>query len=271
MSSPGSAAPQAEFLITIATHLRVGKYIQLAGFVILIYDHVLTFPRELERIWRQKLTGASLLFLLNRYITPFQYIVIITGKVIQLSSKPCDDFVQFEGALSGAMSSTAVWVSPLVIDTTIFLLTLWRTRQYLKLSERIPVLNIFVRDGIMYFFTICLMNLANALLFFLGPESLKPVLAPFSAMMTAMLISRLILNLRSSGSTLGATNTVSPTRMTPRRKDTVILDTVVSMAIGNLGEDFETSSERSTSSQDHEDYDHDTDWNTRSRPSIIAV
>ncbi|KIM42739.1 hypothetical protein M413DRAFT_47539, partial [Hebeloma cylindrosporum] len=53
-----------------------GKYFQLAAFVMLVYDHKLTFPSaNVNRIWRQKLSGATVLFLINRYITPLQFII----------------------------------------------------------------------------------------------------------------------------------------------------------------------------------------------------
>lgn len=87
----------------------------MVGFVVLIYDHsmlplpspfsiqksdlstsVLTFPQEVvlllhsegcyltfsqkvERIWSQKINGATILFLINRYCTPLQFIVVIDG------------------------------------------------------------------------------------------------------------------------------------------------------------------------------------------------
>ncbi|KAI0081380.1 hypothetical protein K474DRAFT_1337673 [Panus rudis PR-1116 ss-1] len=35
----------------------------------LVYDTILTFPQEARCIWRRKLTGASLLYFLIRYIT----------------------------------------------------------------------------------------------------------------------------------------------------------------------------------------------------------
>lgn len=40
----------------------------------IIYDWLLTFPDEIRLIWRQKLTGARVLFILNRYSTIALYI-----------------------------------------------------------------------------------------------------------------------------------------------------------------------------------------------------
>ena len=40
---------------------------KLAG--LFIYDYVLTFAQEVQLIWGRKITGASVLFWLNRYLT----------------------------------------------------------------------------------------------------------------------------------------------------------------------------------------------------------
>ncbi|KAJ3490880.1 hypothetical protein NLJ89_g11398 [Agrocybe chaxingu] len=63
----------------LARHLAAGKYFQLAAFVMLIYDHLLTFADEVERIWKPDFSGATVLFLINRYLTPIQFIIIVTA------------------------------------------------------------------------------------------------------------------------------------------------------------------------------------------------
>ncbi|KAI0764866.1 hypothetical protein C8Q74DRAFT_1174811, partial [Fomes fomentarius] len=34
-----------------------------------VYEYIITFDREVSLFWRRRFTGATLLFLLNRYIT----------------------------------------------------------------------------------------------------------------------------------------------------------------------------------------------------------
>lgn len=41
---------------------------------------VLTFPQEVERIWKQRFTVASILFLINRYVTILQFIILLLGE-----------------------------------------------------------------------------------------------------------------------------------------------------------------------------------------------
>ncbi|KAI5117895.1 hypothetical protein M0805_001552 [Coniferiporia weirii] len=53
------------------------QYYTIASITILYYDHINTFPVEVQRIWGRRLTLSSTLFLLNRYITSLGYLPII--------------------------------------------------------------------------------------------------------------------------------------------------------------------------------------------------
>ncbi|KAJ3504644.1 hypothetical protein NLJ89_g7831 [Agrocybe chaxingu] len=310
-----------DVLVTGAAHLLAGKYFQLAAFVMLIYDHFLTFPQEIERIWTTRFSGATFLFLLNRYITPLQFIIIIHAFHDPIWSKEvCDNFVVFEGAstvvmvavcereftqelsaelsanscppevimilrvyalynrsnvvltfllllwiaqisvsavglrtgfavplppeltgciLTGSSSTfSLVWVSPLVTDTCIFALTLWRTREYISRSGSAPTLHLFVRDGVLYFLVIFMANLLNTLLFFLAPDDLRAIGASFSQLITALMVSRLVLNLRSNPTSEEDDRSVSyNVRFVGTGKDTV--STIWARTLGDLGEDVE--------------------------------
>lgn len=61
-------------------HIFASKCLAIAGFCILIYDHILTFPQEVELIWKQKRSWVSLIFVLNRYITPLVLVVDLYDK-----------------------------------------------------------------------------------------------------------------------------------------------------------------------------------------------
>ncbi|KAF9445271.1 hypothetical protein P691DRAFT_675977, partial [Macrolepiota fuliginosa MF-IS2] len=61
-------------------------------FAMLIYDHCLTFSDEVERIWKRRFTFVTVLFLINRYATIVEVIVVLeafhnpswSGKVCML-------------------------------------------------------------------------------------------------------------------------------------------------------------------------------------------
>ncbi|KAF8164769.1 hypothetical protein B0H34DRAFT_210510 [Crassisporium funariophilum] len=299
MASP--PPPDLDALISGINHLHAGKYFQLAAFVMLIYDHILTFPQELDRIWRQKITGASFLFLLNRYVTPLQFIIILDAfHDPRWTKTACDKFVVFEGASTAALIGVcelimilrvyalygrswkiltflmvlwagqiavsaaglhtgfavplppflvgciltgssplfpSLWVAPLILDSCIFVLTLWRTRRYIRESGKSPTLHIFMRDGALYFFIIFLANLMNTVIFFASPADLKAIGASFSQLITATMVSRLVLNLRSASSpTSHPSAHGSSYNRRHARENSFVTHTIV----GNLGADFDT-------------------------------
>ncbi|KAI0325783.1 hypothetical protein GY45DRAFT_1329804 [Cubamyces sp. BRFM 1775] len=66
-------------LATAAEHLTAAKMFSLASCVMLFYDIAITFGDEVEKIWKQRFTGATVLWFLNRYLSPLGYIVIIVS------------------------------------------------------------------------------------------------------------------------------------------------------------------------------------------------
>ncbi|KAF7771795.1 hypothetical protein Agabi119p4_6106 [Agaricus bisporus var. burnettii] len=108
--------------------------------------------------------------------------------------------------LTGSDSlSPSLWIAPLVTDSFIFLLTIYRTKENIGhlitsimnggASDR--VVTILLRDGLMYYFLIFLANLMNCLIYFIAEPDLKTIGASFSQLLTCTMISRLVLNLRS--------------------------------------------------------------------------
>ncbi|KAF9457304.1 hypothetical protein BDZ94DRAFT_1326365, partial [Collybia nuda] len=215
-----SSPLEPQILENAARHLQAWKYFQIAACVVLVYDHILTFSEEVERVWKKKITGVSILFLINRYVTPLLFIVIIDAFDDPIWTRSvCNRFVSFEGFSTVALiaiceiimilrtyalygqsrfiliplmalwilqltsssiamhagfplslppgfvgciftgSSTlfpAVWVTPLITDSVIFPLTIWRTRNFIKEHKNTLTIYIFSRDGAMYFFIIFL-------------------------------------------------------------------------------------------------------------------
>ncbi|TFK33632.1 hypothetical protein BDQ12DRAFT_766263 [Crucibulum laeve] len=235
-------------LATAALHLRAAKYFQIASFVMLLYDHALTFSEEVERVWKQRITGASVLFLINRYATPLQFIVVIdafhdpnwtlnVSITLRLQNKfHANSFIFSRGCiLTGpGILYPAAWLSPLVIDCCIFILTLWQTCAYIRRSNGAPIIRVFLRDGTMHFMAVCMANLMNILIYFLIPfEDLKPIGASFSLLLTATLTSRLILNLRSFSTT--EFGTTSKGEYQGKSGTQTFMENVV----GNLGNDMD--------------------------------
>ncbi|KIM42726.1 hypothetical protein M413DRAFT_122450 [Hebeloma cylindrosporum] len=308
-----SSSPELDALTNGARHLLASKYFQLAAFVMLVYDHMLTFDQEVNRIWRQKLSGASVLFLINRYITPLQFIIILVAfQDPNWTLQACDNYVLFEGVSSVTLVAVcelimilriyalyrrlpiliflmtlwatqltvsaiglhtgykiplppmlvgciltsdspifpSLWVAPLITDACVFILTLSRTRQYIKDSGTAPTVYIFVRDGALYFLVIFLANLMNILVYFLSPVDLRALGASFSQMITSVMISRLVLNLRSL-STEYHSSPPGPNQG-PNMRGGIPDQSFLTRTIGNLGEDMLFSGYTTTTTGDSE-------------------
>jgi len=232
----------------------------------LVYDHFLTFSQEVERIWKQRISVASFLFLFNRYGTPIQFIILLDAfHDPHWTKKVCNKFVIFEGAATVTLMSVgqlimilrvfavyernryifaflitlwflqvvisavglhtgfavplptgltgciltgksalfpSLWIAPLITDSAIFFLTIYRTKRYLRFYHKSasPTITVLIRDGALYFLLIFLANLMNTLIYFLAEPDLKAIGASFSQLLTSTMISRLVLNLRSASS-----------------------------------------------------------------------
>lgn len=70
MSEALSKEEIVEALVTGFRDLWTSRYVAVAGYTILLYDHLLTFPIEVALIWRKPKSAVSYAFLFNRYIVP---------------------------------------------------------------------------------------------------------------------------------------------------------------------------------------------------------
>jgi len=251
-----------------------------------VYDHMLTFSDEVDRIWSQRFSFATLLFYLNRYLTHAQFIILqVAFYEKNWSLSVCERYVKFPGAttlcvvavaelimilrvyalysanrvilgvllvvlaaqvaLMGLAVSTGVrvplplsfpgcvltgeaklfaifWAAPLFTDSCIFLLTLFRLKTYLADRVKMPMMDLLLRDGILYFVAIFSVNLMNTLIYFLAVDDLKALGASFSQIITSIMIARLQLNLRGQrravvADTAAASNGVGQWNHQPRK------------------------------------------------------
>ncbi|KAL1944237.1 hypothetical protein VTO73DRAFT_3422 [Trametes versicolor] len=50
-----------------------------AAFTLIFYEYLITIDREIDLVWGRRFTGATALFLLNRYLALLKYPVYIVG------------------------------------------------------------------------------------------------------------------------------------------------------------------------------------------------
>ncbi|KAI0094105.1 hypothetical protein BDY19DRAFT_989608 [Irpex rosettiformis] len=277
-----------------ANYLMDAKMYSLASCVMLFYDMFLTFGDEVERIWMQPFTGATVLWFMNRYITPLAYIIItVSFHDPNWGPEACERYVRFpeiikiftatavgiifilrlyaiwgrsriilvcfsvllaleiavkiwsftggirlhlpsaeEGLigciLTGNPASNRVmftWVAELAFDSAVFFTMLYKT---ILLFNRMPrstrassILQVLLRDGVVYFAVIFVSNLVTVLIYVLAIPDLKVINASFSTLITTLMVSRLMLNLRLQlvpSSDSSESVTTAPYYETPRSR-----------------------------------------------------
>ncbi|KII86934.1 hypothetical protein PLICRDRAFT_43617 [Plicaturopsis crispa FD-325 SS-3] len=88
-------------IITDAAQNQRTNYIGFVSFTILIWDHIITFPDEVELIWKGSKGPLVWLFLLNRYLTPLGFTLNIFAYLSPVwTPEVCDHFVRFEGSMT---------------------------------------------------------------------------------------------------------------------------------------------------------------------------
>ncbi|KAG8717796.1 hypothetical protein FRC08_006629 [Ceratobasidium sp. 394] len=65
---------------TYVAHLVATRHLTFAGYVVLLYDHLLTLDDEIELIWSRPGNAVSVIFLANRYMTPLVLAVDVYDK-----------------------------------------------------------------------------------------------------------------------------------------------------------------------------------------------
>ncbi|KAF8885340.1 hypothetical protein BD779DRAFT_1673744 [Infundibulicybe gibba] len=247
-----------------AANLIAAKMFSLASCVMLFYDIFLTIDKEVERIWKRPFTPLTVLWFLNRYLSPLGYIVIIVSFHDNWEKSVCNRYVLYPEALkivtaftigvifilrvyamygrsqvvligggtlliaelavkiwaftdgtsldlpSGLVGCILVgrsdrrfamtWIAELVFDSVVFLATLFRAiaLNRLRFGNTHSLIELILRDGIAYFAVISVANLVTVLIFMFAHPDIKAINASFSTLITSLMVSRLILNLREA-------------------------------------------------------------------------
>ncbi|EIW77319.1 hypothetical protein CONPUDRAFT_84441, partial [Coniophora puteana RWD-64-598 SS2] len=243
----------------------------IVPFTMMIYDFLLTFSLEYDRVWTKRERALSLvhvLFFMNRYLS-----IIVRVPMVIASSWPgtpltahvrCIDLRTYNqlsvavmqavigvlmilrvyalyqrdrrvlysllvvvafavgisvwglnsqhrpviqeavGANGGcavvlsdaqAIRLMAAWCGSVFADVVFFVFVLWKA---LRVRGRHrSLMNILIRDGAMYFLCITLVNITNIMLLLLSPPEIKGISGEFVNAISSILMTRLVLNLRS--------------------------------------------------------------------------
>jgi hypothetical protein len=106
--------------------------------------------------------------------------------------------MRLNGGISG-LSLISYWIGNTTFDTVIFILTVYKTLSLYRAGHRLPLVTLLLRDGALYFGVIFCANTMTILTFAFAPPTLKVVHATFAHVVTVILVSHLILNLKQKG------------------------------------------------------------------------
>ncbi|EIW54180.1 uncharacterized protein TRAVEDRAFT_92176, partial [Trametes versicolor FP-101664 SS1] len=100
---------------------------------LLWFDFVLTLPDEYRRIWRRKFTGATVIYLLIRYVAVIERIFFVLEVLVWKS-------------ISIAARATTVVVDCILIVFT-WIKTFSINRDSFRMGFRTPLATLLLRDG----------------------------------------------------------------------------------------------------------------------------
>ncbi|KAF5315251.1 hypothetical protein D9619_007444 [Psilocybe cf. subviscida] len=223
------------------------NYVGFASFVILIWDHIDTFGDEVELVWKGERKGLSVMHNPNSGIHACS-MVFDTSMYVPSGSYPlCAfsgiaciakliPFYRFCAALCtlsiwhdrSAAASASAWV-PLLYDTIIFGLTLYRTVPPIRREEASYIIKRLLEDGLLYYSVIFTVTFVLTFMIVAAPPGTKNICAqmeqlvigPTLSRITVAMMSRITLNLKKAGQRLNNNDdclTMPKTLLFDRRK-----------------------------------------------------
>ncbi|PIL36126.1 hypothetical protein GSI_01786 [Ganoderma sinense ZZ0214-1] len=69
-----NGSSEAQFVATQQSFIA-DYYCSLAALTLLVFEYAITFDREVALFWKRRASGASVLFMLTRYISLVTYVV----------------------------------------------------------------------------------------------------------------------------------------------------------------------------------------------------
>ncbi|KIK55873.1 hypothetical protein GYMLUDRAFT_830102 [Collybiopsis luxurians FD-317 M1] len=94
------------------------------------------------------------------------------------------------------------WLGMVIFDICVFSLTIWKAFEMRRTCKWIPggIMTVIMRDGAMYFGIITIINTINMVLWGVGPGFFKNSLSDLSTVVSSVMMSHLMLNLRARNS-----------------------------------------------------------------------
>ncbi|KAJ8464088.1 hypothetical protein ONZ51_g9821 [Trametes cubensis] len=193
-------------MLTVLHGSLLSSYCGIAGFAMVLYEYIVTLGDEVDLFWKRKISSASIIFFLNRYLT-------ILGYVLDSGTFHVQTDIMFVPAQRAPRRSTrlilvlAVTIisrsSAIGADFLVVMVTWWKTRKSMKLYKEANIQtsygSLMLRDGTVYFLVLLILNVLHMVLTLLAyTEAFIAVsyVSIFTDPMMSILVSRFLLDLR---------------------------------------------------------------------------
>ncbi|KAI9058455.1 hypothetical protein FKP32DRAFT_1614891 [Trametes sanguinea] len=204
------------------------RYVGIASFTALVWDHIITLGDEIEYIWKRKkgprmcqhfvryegsmtviginITALMMLLRIYAMYERKKSIVIFVGVVFcvefgvnawllthGVASQRCS--LTSSNHSKGPIASASAWL-PLLYDTIVFVLTIKRTYRGVKNPTVGRIMRVLLKEGLLYYSVIFTITLILTLMIVFAPDGLKNL----TAQMTVAMMSRITLHLKKQAS-----------------------------------------------------------------------
>ncbi|THH00541.1 hypothetical protein EW026_g2018 [Hermanssonia centrifuga] len=193
----------------------------IAYAILIVYEYVITLRHEVGMMWQMKHTGATWLFILNRYLMLVNitvqclpvysqrygsyYYVYITRLPLLHTYRGCGVTLRLVEAITMAQYLVFALVLAtrfcmIIADIIVLALTWMKTyrnsREFLRMNMGVSLSILLLRDGTIYFVVLLVMNIAQICVENVPRlQVLSPVIT-FVNNLTPILTSRFLINLR---------------------------------------------------------------------------
>lgn len=148
------------------------------------------------------------------------------------------------------IQGVVTWTAPFIYDCMICVFTLRKSLQYRRDNNDVAIVQIVLRDGLVYFAVMFTCYFVNIFIYLLAPEGLQDINAGFSTSITVIMTCRLILNLRAArpGDLTATADFPSRSRVSFLSKPSDLLTTFLT----EIGRDLESGVDRRHRAHDYQ-------------------
>ncbi|KAF7354271.1 hypothetical protein MVEN_01115200 [Mycena venus] len=183
------------------SELSCARYVRILPGIAVLIDlsvELVLALRVYALYGSSKKIGVFLIVLIAGFLGVMVAVPILAFDYTRLPSWPGPCIVTGKASIAGSKFIIAFYASPMAFDIIMTALTVYKVMDHNRRGGSSSLMNLIVRDGLLYFFAITSLNLLNVIFFIQPNELIQAINAPMSIQISSVLCCRLILNLRTA-------------------------------------------------------------------------